>query len=151
MSKGIFTKLLFFTGFLAAAVIWLIKVILPDDSFLSGYNWSWAALIACAGVFLCFLLRGLFGGKYKSVNVTYKKFNLLLAAAAGVIIVLLIVNLAVIKDKLALPLIALVVAVALVLMILVTGGKKWDQADNQKPGYKTYAEREAEKEKQERK
>ena len=35
----------------------------------------------------------------------------------------------------------------IVLGVLVTGGKKWDEGDNQKVGYKTYRERKAEEEK----
>ena len=46
------------------------------------------------------------------------------------------------------PIIALVAAVGLLLTILFTGGKKWDEGDNQKVGYKNYYERKAEEEKQ---
>ena len=44
------------------------------------------------------------------------------------------------------PVIAVIVAVAGVLSVLATGGKKWDEGDNQKVGYKDYRARKAEEE-----
>jgi fatty acid desaturase len=43
-----------------------------------------------------------------------------------------------------LPLVCFVVALVLFAGVFITGGKKWDAADNQKEGYKTYRERKAE-------
>ena len=39
----------------------------------------------------------------------------------------------------------------LVLGILITGGKKWDEGDNHKAGYKNYYQRKEEEEKAKRK
>jgi hypothetical protein len=51
-------------------------------------------------------------------------------------------------DNWILPIICVMAALAIVLGIIVTGGKKWDTADNQKAGYKNYHQRKAEEEKQ---
>jgi magnesium-transporting ATPase (P-type) len=154
MKKGLLSTFMFFAGFLAASVLWLISVILPEGSYLFSeqyqFNFAWFALISCAGVFLCFLIRGFTGGTYKESRVLSKKLNLLLAGAVGVVIALICVNIFTWEDKVILPIIAVIVVLAVVLSVIVTGGKKWDQADNQKSGYKTYAQREAEREKQER-
>jgi hypothetical protein len=40
-----------------------------------------------------------------------------------------------------LPLVCFVVALVLFAGVFIAGGKKWDAADNQKEGYKTYRER----------
>jgi len=45
-----------------------------------------------------------------------------------------------------LPLICLIVALALFAGLFISGGKKWDLADNEKEGYKNYYERKAEEE-----
>lgn len=50
-----------------------------------------------------------------------------------------------------LPLILILVGVMLVLGILITGGKKWDEGDNHKAGYKNYYQRKEEEEKAKRK
>ena len=44
------------------------------------------------------------------------------------------------------PIIAVIIALAGVLSVLSTGGKKWDEGDNQKVGYKDYRTRKAEEE-----
>lgn len=46
-----------------------------------------------------------------------------------------------------LPLIFILLGVMLVLSVLITGGKKWDEGDNHKVGYKNYYQRKAEEEK----
>ena len=152
MRKRFLSKFLFLAGFLVAAVLWVVSAALPDGSYLFSekypFNFSWFALISCAGVFLCFLVRGFSGGIYKENRVPFKKFNFLLAGAVAVACVFLVVNIFALKSNLVVPIIVLIAVVAVVLGFLMTGGKKWDQADNQKPGYKTYAQREAEKEKE---
>ena len=54
-----------------------------------------------------------------------------------------------IDTKLVLPIIAIVVTVAVLLCVLATGGKKWDEADNTKVGYKDYRTRKREQEERE--
>ena len=67
-------------------------------------------------------------------------------ALIGVCVLAVIGELFVVQDKLIMPIIAVVITVALLLGFLAIGGKKWDEGDNQKPGYKTYRERKAEEE-----
>ena len=50
-------------------------------------------------------------------------------------------------ENLILPIILVVLAAMLVLGVLITGGKKWDEGDNHKAGYKNYYQRKAEEEK----
>jgi len=51
-------------------------------------------------------------------------------------------------ENLVVPIIVLVVAVAILLGIFATGGKKWDEGDNQKIGYENYHQRKAREEKE---
>ena len=45
------------------------------------------------------------------------------------------------------PIIAVILTAAALLSLLATGGKKWDEGDNQRMGYKDYRTRKAEEEK----
>ena len=49
-----------------------------------------------------------------------------------------------------LPIISIVITVAFLITVLATGGKKWDEGDNHKAGYKNYYERKADEEKKEK-
>ena len=120
MSKHFFTKLLLALAWLAAAVLWLLSVILPDR--FGFFNLNWAIVIVCGTGGLALLLRGTFSGK----TGVLKKGDLFLGAGLLVI--------------------AVIVAVAGVLSVRATGGKKWDEGDNQKVGYKDYRARKAEEE-----
>ena len=89
------------------------------------------------------LLQGCF---QKNVS-TIKKLKIWFGIALIVCAILCLVSELAIKDSLVIPIIAIVVAVGLVITVLATGGKKWDEGDNHKAGYKNYYERKAEEEK----
>ncbi|MDR0751407.1 MAG: hypothetical protein LBF12_02280 [Christensenellaceae bacterium] len=139
MSKSIVFKVLFPLTFLAAAIVWLLTVSIDD------FNLNPSIVPACVcGIWgVAFIMRGLVA---KSVGAA-KKMNILIGTVLLVLTVLLVVNIVAIKDEAVLPIIAIVVSAGFVLCVLAVGGKKWDQADNKKVGYKNYYERKAEEEK----
>ena len=143
MSKKFFLRLLSALSFLIAAVFYLLSELMPDQ--FGGYNLSWAvAIIAGINGAVC-LLGGFFGG-----NTVLKKFKVFAGTALLVICALCVVFALALPENLILPIIAVVLCVGMVLGVLATGGKKWDEGDNQKVGYKTYRDRKAEDEKKDK-
>lgn len=141
MSKKVFFKVGVALIFVAAAVVWLLSVLMPDK--FGNINLSWVIAVACGLLGVMFILRAFFDKTLTFV----KKFYVLVGAALLVAAVLALVG-TLIENKLALPIIAIVITVCALLSILAVGGKKWDTADNEKVGYKTYRERKAEEEKE---
>ena len=141
MSKKLFVRLLVALSFLAAAVFFFLSV-LEIEPFTE-FSASWAGVIF-AGVSGLALLFGAIGTKDST---QLKKMQIFLSAGLLVVaLVCLIFALALPEDWI-LPLIFILLGVMLVLSVLITGGKKWDEGDNHKVGYKNYYQRKAEEEK----
>ena len=142
MSKNFVFKFVLALVAVAAAVLWLLSVLMEET--FGWFSLGWAITIV-AGVFgIMFVLRGLFSKSAGPLKNLYIYFG---AALIAVAVFALIGELAVKKDNLVMPIIAVVVTAALLLGFLAVGGKKWDQGDNQNVGYKNYYQRKAEEEK----
>ncbi len=141
MSKKILPRLIVGISFLAAAILFLLSELMPDQ--FGGFNLAWAGLIFSGASGLALLLNALFTKN----SVALKKLQLLLSAILLIVAVLCLVSALALPDNLVLPIILVVAAAVLVLSILFTGGKKWDEGDNHKVGYKNYYQRKAEEEK----
>lgn len=145
MSKKLFVRLLVALSFLAAAVFFFLSV-LEIEPFTE-FSASWAGVIF-AGVSGLALLFGAIGTKNST---QLKKMQIFLSAGLLVVaLVCLIFALALPEDWI-LPLIFILLGVMLVLSVLITGGKKWDEGDNHKAGYKNYYQRKEEEEKAKKK
>ncbi len=142
MSKNFLFKLLIGLIILAGPVLWLLSLIIPDT--FGWFNLSYAVALVSGGVGLLLLLKGVF----KKDNVVFKKANIWLGMGLLVVTLLSLATAIAIPDNWIVPIICVMVALAIVLGIVGTGGKKWDTADNQKVGYKNYHQRKAEEEKQ---
>ena len=140
MSKNLLFKVLVALCFVAAAVLWILSA-----ADIIAINMSWAIAVFAFVLGALFIGKGLF-----SRNVgTFKKLNILFGAVFVVAGVLALVG-TFIEESLVLPIIALIVTLAVLLCILATGGRKWDQGDNDNAGYKNYWQRKKEKEEQEK-
>ena len=142
MSKNFLFKLLIGLIILAGPVLWLLSLIMPDT--FGWFNLSYAVALVSGGVGLLLLLKGVF----KKDNVVFKKANIWLGMGLLVVTLLSIASAIALPENWILPIICVMAALAIVLGIIGTGGKKWDTADNQKAGYKNYHQRKAEEEKQ---
>ncbi len=129
-------------AWLAAAVLWLLSVIKPDK--FGFFNLNWAIVIVCGTGGVALLLRGLFARKVG----TLKKSDVFLGAALLVIALVSVIFALSLPKSYIWPIIAVVVAAAGVVSVLSVGGKKWDEGDNHKAGYKDYRTRKAEEEAQ---
>ncbi len=141
MSKKMLPRLIVGLSFLAAAVLYLLSELLPDQ--FGGFNLAWAGVIFAGASGLALLLSALLTKN----STTLKKGQIFLSGALLIVAFLCLVSAIALPQNLVLPIILVIAAAVLVLSILFTGGKKWDEADNHKAGYKNYYERKAEEEK----
>lgn len=141
MSKKFFVKLLIGLAWLAAAVLWLLSVALPDTFGFFNLNWAIVVIAGTSGVAL--VLGGLFTGKTGIL----KKMNIFLGAALIVVAGVSVAFALALPESYIWPIIAVILTAAALLSLLATGGKKWDEGDNQRMGYKDYRTRKAEEEK----
>jgi hypothetical protein len=140
MSKNFLTKILIALAWVATAVLWLLSVVMPDT--FGFFNLNWAVVVICGTGGLALLLRGLFSkktGVLKKTDIYFGAFLLIIAAVSVAFAIAL-------PKKVVWPILAIILAVAGLLSVLATGGKKWDAGDNQKVGYKDYRTRKAEEE-----
>ena len=128
-----------------AAVFFFLSVLEVEP--FTEFSASWAGVIF-AGVSGIALLFNAIGTKN---SVTLKKLNVALSAVLLAVALVCLVSALALPQNWILPLILILVGVMLVLGILITGGKKWDEGDNHKAGYKNYYQRKAEEEKAKRK
>ena len=145
MSKKILVRLLVALSFLVAAVFFFLSVLEVEP--FTEFSASWAGVIF-AGVSGIALLFNAIGTKN---SVALKKLNVALSAVLLAVALVCLVSALALPQNWILPLILILVGVMLVLCILITGGKKWDEGDNHKAGYKNYYQRKEEEEKSKRK
>ncbi len=139
MSKNFIFKLVLGLAAVAVAVLWLLSVVLDDFAW---FSLGWAITILSGVYGVMFILRGLFGKN----PVQLKKFNVYFGAGFLVVTLFALIGELALPDKMIMPIIAIIVTGALLLGYIATGGKKWDQGDNDNVGYKTYRQRKAEEE-----
>lgn len=145
MSKKILVRLLVALSFLVAAVFFFLSVLEVEP--FTEFSASWAGVIF-AGVSGIALLFNAIGTKN---SVTLKKLNVALSAVLLAVALVCLVSALALPQNWILPLILILIGVMLVLGILITGGKKWDEGDNHKAGYKNYYQRKEEEEKAKKK
>ena len=143
MSNGFMFKLLVGLIILAAPVLWLLSLVMPDT--FGWFNLSYAVAMVSLGIGLLLLLKGVF----KKDNILYKKLNIWLGIGLIVVTLFSIASAIALPENWIIPIICVLVGLGIVLGIIGTGGKKWDTADNQKVGYKNYHQRKAEEKKDE--
>ena len=141
MNKSFLWKFLFAFGILAVAVLWLLKILVPET--FGFFNVSWGVTFLGAFFGTSFILRGLL---QKNLTVA-KKTYIYLGAGFLIVAVFALVTVVALPDNSLTAIIAVIVAAALLLGVVATGGKKWDSGDNKQVGYKNYYQRKKEEEK----
>ena len=142
MSRNLIYKIFGALVVVAAAVLWILSLTVPET--FGFFSLAWAGVLLCGGIGVIFLLNGII---QKNIT-TIKKLKIWFGVALLVCAVLCLVSAITIPENLVIPIIAVIVAVGFMITILATAGKKWDEGDNHKVGYKNYFERKKEEEKQ---
>ena len=142
MSRNLIYKILGALVVVAAAVLWILSLTVPET--FGFFSLAWDGVLLCGGIGVIFLLNGII---QKNIT-TIKKLKIWFGVALLVCAVLCLVSAITIPENLVIPIIAVIVAVGFMITILATAGKKWDEGDNHKVGYKNYFERKKEEEKQ---
>jgi len=123
---------------LAAAVLWLLTVVgnppVLEPTMGGGSVGQWAGVIIAFGWGLAFLLRGIF---LKDPNASpLKKLQIIfgvLLIAVGVLVLVEIFTWSEGGARTAfMPIIAVALALAVLISVVFVGGRKWDEADNEK-------------------
>ena len=141
MSKKLFVRLLVALSFLAAAVFFFLSVLEVEP--FTEFSASWAGVIFAGASGLALLFSAI--GTKNSTQL--KKMQIFLSAGLLVVALVCLISALALPDNWVLPLILILLGVMIVLSVLITGGKKWDEGDNHKVGYKNYYQRKAEEEK----
>ena len=128
MSKNFIFKILAGLILLAGAVLWLLSILLPN--VFGWYNASFAVAIICGSIGLLLI----FSGFFKKETITLKSLNIWLGIGLLVVTVYSLVAGFVIPTVIASPIACIVVGMGLIITIIATGGKKWDEGDNEKVG-----------------
>jgi hypothetical protein len=147
MSKKFLGRIIIAAAALAFFVLLLLKQILPDS--FTWYNLN-LGLSLVALVFGVVTFLGSLSEKNQSIKKSKILFGGIFIAIAAIYLVLTFIPEA--NKSWILPIIGIAVVLFVFFFpILFTGGKKWDEGDNKKVGYKNYAQRKAEQEKLEEK
>ena len=152
MDKRILSRIFMPLVLLVLAGLWLAQVLVakyaPDNNILAWYSLPWAATIFLAALGTKFLLDGIF---MSSNGVIARRLTIIAGAVVLGMALICLTSAIAIPDNLIAPILAIIIAAALFIAILVTGGRKWDAGDNQRVGYKNYYQRKAEEEKADKK
>ncbi len=122
-------------------LLWLLSEIVKDS--FGWFNFAFGVVVVCGLWGISSILQG----AILKEKVVVKKARLIIGGLFLVISAGSLIWAINMPGNIVLPLICLVVALALFAGLFISGGKKWDIADNEKEGYKNYYERKEEEEK----
>ena len=142
MSKNFIFKFCGYLLILIAPILWLLNILLPEQ--FGWVNLSLVVGFVTAGFALLVILKQLL----LAGNTTLKKVNIFIGGGFGVISLFCFVSAFALNKNIVAPIICIILASCLLLGLVVTGAKKWDEGDNHKVGYKNYHQRKAKEEKQ---
>jgi len=140
MNKTFMFNLVIGLSLVAAAVLWILSIAAPDN--FGWFNLNWAVAIFAGTTGVVFILRGTL---VKMRDVVVKKFFVWLGAGLLAVAAFSAGGL-IFGDEFVAPIIALILACGLVIGMIAVGGRRWDEGDNQRAGYKNYYQRKAEEE-----
>ncbi len=141
MSKKFFVKLLSILIVALAAVLWLLSELVPAFDF---FNLAWLGVLLAGGYGTLLILVAVL----EKNPIPLKKMKIWVGVALEVVAFSCLLSAIIIPDNIVLPIIALILVAGLLVTLLATGGKSWDEGDNKQVGYKNYFDRKKEENKQ---
>ncbi|MDR3021868.1 MAG: hypothetical protein LBU60_04255 [Clostridiales bacterium] len=138
MKKSTIYWLIIALGILLPAVFWLLSEMPSSKDAFGAFNFAWFLTISSGTLAACLIVKGTVDESTKS----YQKVYILSGAIIASVAVLAFVSAIAWPDKVWIPLLVVVLAICFLGGVLFTqDGKKWDQGDNHKEGYKNYRQR----------
>jgi len=131
MNKTFAFRLIMGLSLLAAATLWLLSVIpatAESFGFERGSVGQWVGVIIAFGWGLAFILRGII---VKNSVPLIQRLQVIFGIALAAVGVLILVEIFTWETPV-MPIVAVAVAFALLLSLIITGGRRWDTADNEK-------------------
>lgn len=138
MKKNLALIIITAAACLIAAILWLLSVVLSEQ--FGFFNLNWAFVMICGVAGLCLII----GAITAEQMVAMKKLKLFVGAMLLVAAAVSMVFALTLPENYIWPIVAVICTAAGLISVCVTGGKKWDEGDNHKPGYKDYRTRKAE-------
>ena len=126
-------------GLVLGCLFWLLSAVVPDA--FGWFNFAAAVTLICGIWGISFVLQSAILKEDTVMKRSRIIIGIIFFVIAGVSLIWAIS----LPGEIVLPLICFIVSLVLFVSIFIVGGKKWDVADNQKEGYKTYRERMEEK------
>ena len=133
-AKFIFTAVNVF-ALVLGGLIWLLSALMPET--FGWFNFASAVVMVCGIWGVSFVLQGWILNE----ETVMKRSRIIIGGVFVIISAVSLIWAISMPGNIVLPLVCFVVALVLFAGVFITGGKKWDVADNQKEGYKTYRER----------
>jgi hypothetical protein len=133
-AKFIFTAVNVF-ALVLGGLIWLLSALMPET--FGWFNFASAVVMVCGIWGVSFVLQGWILNE----ETVMKRSRIIIGGIFVIISAVSLIWAISMPGNIVLPLVCFVVALVLFAGVFITGGKKWDAADNQKEGYKTYRER----------
>ncbi|MBE5731897.1 MAG: hypothetical protein E7353_02575 [Clostridiales bacterium] len=121
-------------------LFWLLSEIVKNA--FGWFNFAFAVVLICG----LWGISSIIQGAILKEKVVVKRARLIIGGVFLVVSASSLIWAINLPGNIVLPLICLIVALALFAGLFISGGKKWDLADNEKEGYKNYYERKAEEE-----
>ncbi len=137
--KSNMLKILAAVAFVLAALLWVLATVIPDTPDWFNFAFAVFVLSLCWGVLL--IAGGVKADRPAVKKAIFVGGGMLLVFAAFMAVVAFALPLIT-----WLPVVFLALAVAVFISVLLMGNAKWDEGDNEKPGYKTYRQKLEEKE-----
>ncbi len=137
MRKKLFLYLLFGVSVLIAALFWLLSEVMPET--FGAFNLSWAIAIIAGVNGIAFLIWAFVIKDPTTLKIAY-------IIGGAVLLVIMAVSLAfalALPKSLIAPCVCVTLALVCIIAPLSTRAKRWDEGDNQKPGYQDYRARKA--------
>ena len=135
MNKKIIFTAVNVVGLLIASLFWLLSEVVPES--FGWYNFSYAITIIFAVFGTSFILKGVIWED----SITTKKANILFGAILLLVAVIALPVAIAVPTNVIPPLVCVTIALIAFISIIATAGKKWDEGDNEKAGYRNYYER----------
>lgn len=132
-------KVINLSALVLGSLLWLLSVLIKDT--FGWFNFAYAVTVICGIWAISFILQG----AILKDRTVMRRSRVIIGVFFAVVSALSLVWAIKLPQEMILPIVCFVVSLALFAGMFIAPGKKWDVADNEKEGCKSYQEKEEEK------